>query len=155
MKPIYKLFYWFYLAGSAMWYWLRRRFTLAGLCAAGGFIVAGAVGTDIENTVTYQSFALLLAILVTALASSFFFRAKFSATRRLPRLGTAGQPLLYRVQVKNLTGKNQAGLTLLEDSPIRARSFRNGSRFNWRRAGASAHFAWRSGAEKIRSGWRI
>jgi uncharacterized protein (DUF58 family) len=115
VKPIYKLFYWFYRAGSAVWYWLQRRFTLAGLCVAGGFIVAGAVGTDIENTVTYQSFALLLAVLLTALASSFFFRAKFSASRRLPRLGTAGQPLHYRVQVKNLTSKNQAGLTLLED----------------------------------------
>ena len=114
MKPIYKLFYWFYRAGSASWYWSRRRFTLAGLCVTGGFIVAGAVGTDIENTVTYQSFALLLAFLLLGLASSFFFRAKFSAKRFLPRIGTAGQPLQYRVQIKNLTGKNQTGLTLLE-----------------------------------------
>ena len=114
MKPIYKLFYWFYRAGSALWHWSRRRFTLAGLCAAGSFIIAGAVGVDIENTVTYQSFALLLAFLLLALAGSLFFRARFSAQRILPRVGTAGQPLSYRVQIKNLTGKNQTGLTLLE-----------------------------------------
>jgi uncharacterized protein (DUF58 family) len=114
VKPIYKLFYWFYRAGSALWYWSRRRFTLAGLCVTGGFIVSGAVGADIENTVTYQSFALLLAFLLLGLGSSHFFRATFSAKRILPRIGTAGQPLHYRVQIKNLTGKNQTGLTLLE-----------------------------------------
>jgi uncharacterized protein (DUF58 family) len=112
---IYKPIYWIYRATSGLWYWSRRRFTLAGLCVAGGFIVAGAVGTDIENTVTYQSFALLLAFLLLALVSSLFFRATFSATRSLPRFGTAGQPLHYRVQVKNLTAKTQAGLTLIEE----------------------------------------
>jgi uncharacterized protein (DUF58 family) len=112
---IYQPIYWIYRATSGLWYWSRRRFTLAGLCVAGSFIIAGAVGVDIENTVTYQSFTLLLAFLLLALASSFFFRATFSATRTLPRIGTAGQPLHYRVQVKNLTAKNQTGLTLLEE----------------------------------------
>jgi uncharacterized protein (DUF58 family) len=115
VTPIYKLFFWFYRAGSTLWHWLRRRFTLAGLCIMGGFIVAGAVGTDIENTVTYQSFALLLAFLMLSLATSLFFRANFSAHRMLPRIGTAGQPLQYRVQIKNLTAKDQTGLTLLEE----------------------------------------
>ncbi len=114
MKPIYKFIYWGYRATSGGWYWAIRRFTLAGLCVLGGFIVAGAVGTDIENTVIYQSFALLLALLVQAVACSFFFRANFSATRSLPRFGTSGQPLQYSVRVKNLTAKPQAGLTLLE-----------------------------------------
>src|SRR5262249_28940365 len=41
--------------------------------------------------------------------------AKYSATRVLPRFGTAGKPLLYRVRVKNLTGRPQTGLTLLEN----------------------------------------
>ena len=115
MTLIYQLIYWIYRVTSGLWYWSRRRFTLAGLCVAGSFIVAGAVGVDVENTVTYQSFSLLLAFLLLALAGSLFFRATFSATRILPRIGTAGQPLHYRVQVKNLTAKNQTGLTLLEE----------------------------------------
>jgi uncharacterized protein (DUF58 family) len=112
---IYKPIYWVYRAVSGTWYWARRRFTLAGLCVAGGFCVAAAVGSDIENTVVYQAFALLLALLIHAFASSFFFRARFSATRSLPRFGTAGQPLNYRVTVKNLTKEKQAGLALLEN----------------------------------------
>jgi len=115
VKPLYKLIYWNYHATSGLWYWARRRFTLAGLCVAGGFALAGLTGLDIENTVIYQSFALLLALLLLAFAGSFFIRANFSATRSLPRFGTVGQPLKYRVTVKNLTAKPQAGLTLLEE----------------------------------------
>jgi uncharacterized protein (DUF58 family) len=115
VKPIYKLFYRAYRVTGGLWYWSRRRFTPPGLCVAAGFIVAGALGVDIENTVTYQVFALLLGFLSLAFACSFFFRAKFSVARSLPRAGTAGQPLHYRVAVKNLTAKNQTGLTLLED----------------------------------------
>ena len=58
---------------------------------------------------------MLLAFLILSFACSRFFNAKFSATRFLPRFGTAGQPLHYRVLVKNLTKQNQKGLTLLED----------------------------------------
>jgi uncharacterized protein (DUF58 family) len=112
---LYKPIYWSYRNSSGLWLWAGRRFTPAGLCVAGGWVVAGAVGVDTQNTVTYQSFALLLAFLVFAFACSFFFRAKFSATRSLPRFGTTGQPLQYHVQLKNLTAKTQAGLTLLDD----------------------------------------
>ena len=115
MTFFYKPIYWSYRVTGGLWYWAARRFTPAGWCVAGGAVVAGAVGLDIENTVTYQSFALLLAFLIFAFASSFFFRARFSAARLLPRFGTAGQPLQYQIQVKNLTAKMQAGLTLLDD----------------------------------------
>jgi uncharacterized protein (DUF58 family) len=112
---IYKPIYWIYRVTSGLWYWSCRRFTQAGLVVAGGFIIAGVTGVDIENTVTYQAFTLLLAFLLLALAGSFFFRATFSATRSLPRFGTVGQPLRYNVQVKNLTAKTQTGLTLIEE----------------------------------------
>jgi uncharacterized protein (DUF58 family) len=115
VKPIYKLFYYSYRATGGLWYWARRRFTPAGLFVAGGFFIAGTTGVDIENSVTYQSFTLLLAFLILGLAGCFFFRARFSATRLLPRVGTAGQPFHYRVQIKNLTGKAQTGLCLLEN----------------------------------------
>jgi uncharacterized protein (DUF58 family) len=115
VRPIFKLFYRIYRPVSSLWYWAQRRFTLPGLCVAGGVIVAGGAGTDIENTVTYQIFALLLAFLILSFAHSRFFNAKFSAIRFLPRFGTAGQPLHYRVLVKNLTARPQKGLTLLED----------------------------------------
>ncbi len=79
---------------SGLWYWARRRFTPAGLCVAGGWLVAGAVGVDIENTVTYQSFALLLAFLIFAFGVQFFlprkiFRDAFAAAFRHRRPAAA------------------------------------------------------------------
>jgi uncharacterized protein (DUF58 family) len=112
---IYKPIYWMYHCSSGLWYWARRRFTLAGMCLLGGIVIAGATGFDIENTVNYQAFALLMGFLVLAFAGAFFFRAKFAVTRQLPRVGTAGQSLHYTVEVKNLTNRPQTGLTLLED----------------------------------------
>ena len=81
MKLLYKLIYWNYHAASGLWYWARRRFTLAGLCVAGGFLLAGVTGLDIENTVIYQSFALLLAFCCWP-SPGVFFRAKFSVPAR-------------------------------------------------------------------------
>src|SRR6202012_361245 len=115
MNPIYRLFYLAYRLTGGAWYWAHRRFTTAGLFVVTGFIVAGAVGVDIENTVTYQAFTMLFAFLLLGLVSSLFFRAKFSVTRFLPRVGTAGQPLHYRVEIKNLRANPQTGLTLLEN----------------------------------------
>ena len=115
LKLLYKPIFWGYRATSGLWYWARRRFTPAGQALVVALMVAGALGVDIENSQTYQSFALLLALLLLAFNCSFWFRGRFSATRTLPRVGTAGQPLPYRVQVKNLTANNQTGLTLLEN----------------------------------------
>jgi len=100
---------------SGVRHWVRRRFTPAGLAVAGGLLAAGAVGVDVENTVSFQAFALLLAFLLFAFAASFFFRTPFSATHRLPRFGTVGQPLPYEIEVKNESAQTQAGLTLLDD----------------------------------------
>lgn len=115
MKPIYLSIYRGYRFASGLWYWASRRFTVPGLCVMGGFVIAASVAPDIENTVTYQTFALLMGLLLFSVIFGRHFKGKFSVTRRLPRHGTAGQPLPYRVVIKNLADRNQTGLTLLED----------------------------------------
>jgi uncharacterized protein (DUF58 family) len=115
VKFIYKPFFWGQRAAGGMWYWARRRFTAPGLAAAGMVLVTASVGVDIENTVAYQSFASLLALLLFAVGSGSFFRAVFTIERRLPRLGTVGQPLRYPVRVHNPAATPQASLTLMED----------------------------------------
>lgn len=115
MIIIYKIVYWHYLLVSSGWYWARRRFSKTGLCVLGALPVTAAVGADIDNTVSSQAFALLLALVLVAAVFSFRFRATFSARRILPRVGTAGQLMPYRVQIKNLTKETQLGLTLLEN----------------------------------------
>jgi uncharacterized protein (DUF58 family) len=49
--------------------------------------------------------------------AAFFFRAKISVTRSLPRFGTVDRPLRCQVTVKNLTTKTLFDLVLLEDLP--------------------------------------
>jgi uncharacterized protein (DUF58 family) len=75
------------------------------------------MGSDTENTVVYQALPILLCLLIIAAAGSWFFKARFSATRLLPRFGTVGRPFYYRVMVKNLTTKAQTDLALLENFP--------------------------------------
>src|SRR5258706_6808679 len=102
-----------------MFSWLRfriqRRFTRPGLVVMGGMVVTAIMGPDIENNVTYQAFTLLLFLLLVAMAFSWFFRARFSARRTLPRFGTVGCAFSYSLRVKNVTSKSQRGLTLLEN----------------------------------------
>lgn len=110
-------YYAFFLAHrvvSSTWYWLRRRFTPAGLCVLGALLVTASVGSDVTNDVLYQAFSVLLAMLGLSILLGLFWRARFSVKRILPRVGSAGQALFYRVEITNLSGKVQADLTLLE-----------------------------------------
>ena len=114
-NPFYRVLYWLYRFASGTNYRARRRFTRAGWMVFIGLIATTMMGSDTENTVVYQGLPILLFMLLSAAAFSFFFRARFSATRLLPRFGTVGQPLYYRVMVKNLTAKTQSDLVLLEN----------------------------------------
>ncbi|MDB6068169.1 MAG: hypothetical protein JWR26_4377 [Pedosphaera sp.] len=105
---IYRLFSW-------CWYWLPRRFPPTGLSILGAFALAAIIGMDTDNSVTYQGFALLLFLLFMAVAFSWFFKIRYSAARVLPRFGTVGHLLNYRIAVTNLSSKVQDGLTLLEN----------------------------------------
>lgn len=115
MNLVFKLLYRGYRGISWSTYWTKRRFTLAGQAILGGVMVAMFSGLDVENAVGYQAFTLLLAVLLLAILFSLWFRAGFTVERLLPRVATAGQPFTYRVAVRNLTNKSQAGLTLIED----------------------------------------
>lgn len=95
--------------------WAYRRFTRLGLGVGAGLIVSAMMGVEMEQTVIYQVFTLLAALLVVALVASRFFRGRFSARRILPRFGTVGQPLAYSVALRNRTGRPQGDLRLLEE----------------------------------------
>ncbi len=109
-KPVYRL----YRLVSWWWHWAQRRFTVAGLLVLGVLILTGISSPDIDNNMAYQVFTLLLPMVGASLCFSGFFRARFSATRLLPRFGTAGCPLHYSVRLVNQGTKAQAGLTLIE-----------------------------------------
>jgi uncharacterized protein (DUF58 family) len=115
MALLFKLFYRLYRLSSGRWYWARRRFTRTGLAVLGAFILAALLAPDSDNNVTYQALPLLLFLLTVGFCWSWSFKARFTATRLLPRFGTAGCAVPYRIVVKNLSPKTYSGLTLLEN----------------------------------------
>ena len=94
--------------------WLKWQFTPGGLLVLGGLVTSAVVGLDTNQTVAYQIFTLLLALLILSFAWRMFFRPTFSAYRNLPRFGTVGEPFPYRIVLKNLSKKTQAGLQIEE-----------------------------------------
>ncbi len=95
--------------------WLRKRFTGAGLLVVTGLGVSALMGVDTDLTMAYQVFTLLLSLLVVSLATCPFFRASLAVRRILPRYGSVGQPLPYRLRVRNTGAGTLRGLELLED----------------------------------------
>ncbi len=94
---------------------MRRRLTRAGVFVVTGLGAAAVVGIDTNRSTAYQAFTFLLSLLVVSMASSVFFRPSLTVRRVLPRFGTAGQPLAYRLLIANRRPVREAGLILVEN----------------------------------------
>jgi uncharacterized protein (DUF58 family) len=112
---VLKIVYRFYRITSWLRYKVGRRLTAAGWMVLVALMVTATMGIDTDTTVAYQAFTPLLALLMLAMAFSWTFRARFSATRTLPRFAMAGKPFTYTVALKNLSTKPQRDLVLLEN----------------------------------------
>ncbi|MFH1349725.1 MAG: DUF58 domain-containing protein [Pseudomonadota bacterium] len=93
---------------------ITRRFTTAGLLVLVGVGASAVVGLDTNQTMAYQAFTFLLSLLAFSIIWAVFFRAHLTVHRKLPRFGTAGEPLIYRILVGNRSSRKEAGLSLLE-----------------------------------------
>lgn len=94
---------------------LGRRLTPAGQLALAALVASVVLGPNTRLTVAYQAFAFLFALLVVASALAVVPPPRLGVRRRLPRFATAGEPLTYRVVLRNPTPRAQSGLSLLED----------------------------------------
>jgi uncharacterized protein (DUF58 family) len=104
-----------YRRSSGLKYWFIRRFTKAGLLTLILAVMLAGLGADTTLAVAYQAASLLGVALVISFAWTFVKRPLFRAERILPRFGTAGSPLQYRVRIANPTRQTQAALTIMED----------------------------------------
>jgi uncharacterized protein (DUF58 family) len=104
--------------------WFTRRFTPSGRVVVLCLAVSAGVGVDTKGTMAYQAFTFLFAVLMIAVVFGMFFRYRFNATRILPRFGTAGVKLEYRVVIQNKTDEIQRGLKLFENFEDTCPSFR-------------------------------
>ena len=112
---MWRLAYRTFSAVSALWFWTTRRFTAAGLLVLGTVVVAGALGIDTNQTLAYQIFTLLGALLAAAMLAAMLLRPRFQVERSLPRMVTVGQSFSYLVKVTNLGPRAADGLALIED----------------------------------------
>ena len=104
-------------------YFFLNRLTPAGLLFLIGLAATALVGLDTNRNKAYQAFTFLASIFLISLISTFFFRARFSAHRLLPRFGTAGLPLTYRVEIINQSSKKQKGLLIIEKPMVQKPTF--------------------------------
>ena len=112
--------------------WLNRRFTPSGLGVLVCCLFSGIVGADTNQSLSYQVFCFLGASLAIAIIASRFHRYRVSATRILPRFGTVGMPLRYRVVFHNQSPKRQRGLKFYEALVEPFPDLRAFSVLNWR-----------------------
>jgi len=104
----------FYRWLSGLNFWFRRRFTGAGFLVLWGIVVSGVIGLDTNFTLAYQIFWFLVCLLGMSIFIGLLSRARFTATRQLPRFGTVGLPLQYVTTVGNQTPRVQRDLRISE-----------------------------------------
>ncbi len=93
---------------------LLRRVTPAGLLALAALVLAGAAGIDTELTLAYQLFGYAAGLLLVGFLASWRLGGRYAVERRLPALATVGEPLSYRLTVRNDDDRPRAGLAVIE-----------------------------------------
>lgn len=114
---MWRFSYRIFRAVSAASYWANRRLTWAGMVVLAGAVLTGALGVDTTQSVAYQAFGLLAALVLVAALCLPALRIRVSVQRELPRVVTAGEAFTYRVRVSNPNAVAMDGLSLFEDFP--------------------------------------
>ncbi|MDS4027392.1 MAG: DUF58 domain-containing protein [Candidatus Contendobacter sp.] len=111
MRPLFRL----YRGVHRLSHGLRRRLTPLGGWLLGGWVATGAFGINTRVGMTYQLFALLTTVFGVALLASRFGGWPVTAHRQLPRFATVGQPLRYRLHLRNHGAGTQRDLTAFDE----------------------------------------
>jgi uncharacterized protein (DUF58 family) len=112
---MYRLAYLVYRLATSLMGWARRHFTTAGFVVLGGLAISAISGFDTEKSLTHQLFTFLASALGLSLLCSMWFRFRFGARRELPRFGSVGLPMPYRILVRNDSGRMQRGLEVRDE----------------------------------------
>ncbi len=95
----------------------RRRLTLTGWVVLGGTFAAASLGADTNASLSYQTFALLGCLVLTSALCTPFGRPRVVLERILPKFGTVGETLRYRIRIRNQGRRWQKALHLIEELP--------------------------------------
>jgi uncharacterized protein (DUF58 family) len=94
-----------------------RRVTLAGWMVLIGTVVSAALGADTNLSWSYQTFGLLACLVLAAAICAPLGRPDLELERVLPKFGSVGVPLNYRIVVRNRGKSPQNALRLIEELP--------------------------------------
>jgi len=95
----------------------RQHITPAGWVVVGTTIIVGALGADTNASLAYQTFALAGCAVILSLLCTPFGRPRLAVERALPKFGSVGQRLTYRLFVTNKTKRAQCALKFIEELP--------------------------------------
>lgn len=94
---------------------ISRWFTPAGKFVLAGLVATAVIGLDTNKNVAYQAFTFLAALLLVSFIANRFFTADIALMRDLPRFGTVGQALPYRLHLRVIGRKPLRGLLFREN----------------------------------------
>jgi uncharacterized protein (DUF58 family) len=94
-----------------------RRVTPAGWMVLAGTVITAALGADTNLSWSYQTFALLGCLVLAGALCTPLGRPDLLLERILPKFGSVGNPLNYRIIVRNRSRKPQNALKLIEELP--------------------------------------
>jgi uncharacterized protein (DUF58 family) len=100
-----------------------RRLTLTGWIMLGGTVAAAALGADTNASSSYKTFAMLGCLILASALCTPLGRPQLSLERILPKFGSVGETLRYRIRVRNQGRKPQNALKLIEELPDPRPSF--------------------------------
>lgn len=103
-----------YRAGSALKFFVAKRFTTGGILVLCGMFFSAAIGVDTNEAMAFQAFAILSTGLAFGFVWARFPVPELRASRVPPRLGTVGHPLAYDLVVANPHQKPQRGVEVWE-----------------------------------------
>ncbi len=117
-SPLSRLFYYNFRRYYRYRLWYFQRFTTPGRFIQGALVMCAVVGVNTQQALAYQSFGVLLALLLVAVTHTrWFARPRPSALtvlRLLPRYATLGQEVRYRLLLENTSNATLQGLSFIE-----------------------------------------
>jgi len=108
---------------AAITHRFKRRVTRTGWMMLCGTVAAAALGADTNASHSYQTFAVLGCLVLTAALCTPLGRPRLALERILPKLGSVGERVRYRIVVRNLGRRQQNALKLIEEVPDPRPSF--------------------------------
>lgn len=115
-RKVDPLLYSIYHRGSTLSHFVRRRCRPSGIAIGVVLTLAACLSIGKNSAATYQVFSLCVGMILIGAPWAFLRRASVEGKRRLPRFGTAGEPMSYSVTVWH-RGRGKLARAWLSDDP--------------------------------------